>query len=263
MKKVLRYIVPCSLLIVFWLIRMFRTGTADGLFIRSAVSGALFLAAAVCVRVIPNRHAALAAGLAAGVAFCIVQPSAVFDTLPALLLCCWLRCYLEKEKGDYPAGWFELITDLIYLDLAAIVVRLVRYGYSLTDINFADIQMVPDVILMALILLLFAGLFAFNAGGAARTDVPAKDKRKKGGGRGSRGMVGVIPVFTAVRTFWGFCAVLLSASLLLYTDSRLIEETNTLARTGLRLMFLPWMILLFVIADAFLPRIDAVRRMSE
>ena len=259
MKKIIRYIVPCSLLIVFWMIPMLETVTADGIFIRSAVANALFLAAAVCSRALPNRHVALVSALLTGVIFCIVQPAAVFDVLPVLLLCCWLRCYLEKEKDNNVSGWFEVITDLIYLSLVATIVRLVRSGYSFMDISKADRQTVPDIALMILILLLFAGLFAFNAGGEALKVSSGKDKRKQGD-RASRGIAGLIPVFTTLRTFWGFCAILLAASILMYTDRSLIVESNVLARSGMRFLSFPWMILLFCIIDGLLPETVAFRK---
>ena len=254
MKAKLKNGVLCLVLIAFWLLPLlFGDRSTDAEYFKTAGAYLLYLAAALVCRFFPNLHAALIAALLMGGAVCVLSHSAIYNIVPVLLLCCWLRCYLEQENGETGTGKLELFTDMIYAVSVAVAVRLIRFGYSFTTFNATDIQAVPDLCLMALVLVLFVVLFLFGFGNKARRISAGKRSRKKTR-RADHGMVGVIPVYISFRTFWGFCALLLVLFLLQVTNSRLVEEAFLVARSGFRLLFFPWTVLLFLVLDVFLPK---------
>lgn len=256
-----KYLLMCPLLIVFWFFPLIgNVISPDADFFRSAAACLLFLAAVLLCRMLPNRHAALVSALTTGAALCVVWRAAVYDTLPALLLCCWLRCYREREKGNSVTVYFEVITDLIYAWLVAVVIRLIRSGYSFVGFVNAEADPFADFCLMALVFLFFVVLFLAEKKNKAISPNKEKGNRKKSG-RAERRIVGVIPVLISPRTFWGFSAILLAACLLQYTNSALVFEANLYFRTGFRLLFFPWMVLLFLILDACFPDVAAWKRL--
>ncbi len=262
MDKKKTYLILCPVLIVLWLFPLLYSGlSADAGFIRSAAACPLSLAALLLCRLLPNRHAALLCVPAVGAGICFLLPSAVYDVLPALLLCGWLRCWRENEKGNSVRAYLEVYTDLIYAYLAAAVIRLIRYGYSFIRIERADFQTVPDLCLMALVFLACAAAFIFRAGDKARSSAAVKGN-KKTERRAEKRIVGLIPVSVSLRTFWAFAALLLAVCLAQYTDSRLIAENNLFFRSGFRLLFFPWMALLFLVLDEFLPKSAFGKRFS-
>lgn len=251
MKEKLKSFILSFLLLFLWLIPLYSVGGSfDGNFIKSIVVYILFTIAAYLCYFLPNRHAALIIPGVLGVVICVLRPAAAFDTLSALLLCCWLRCYLEYKKGNTVTIYLELYTDLIYAYLVAALIRLIRRGYSFLEINNTDVQAVPDICLMVFVLLLFSVFFVFFKNDKAQL-VSAEKKRKKTR-RSEKKVVGIIPVFISLRTFWGLCVVILAVSLLQYLNSGMTEETFLFFRSGFRLLFLPWIVLLFFVFDAFL-----------
>lgn len=266
-NKKKKYIILCSVLIVFWLLPLlYGNFSVDAEYVKSLAACLLFLAAALLSLLLPNRHAALISASAVGAGLCALYPAAAYDVLPVVLLCCWLRCYLEYKKGNAVRVYFEVFTDLIYAYLAAVAVRLIRSGYTFIRIETADIQTIPDLCLMALVFLFFVALFFMGAGKTKHSANSIKGNRNKNEkqkkARGTEwGFIGLIPVRISLRTFWGFSVLLLAVCLLQYTDSKLIAENNLFFRTGFRLMFFPWMVLLFLVLDAFFPDAASWKRM--
>lgn len=262
MKKKLKTIALCAVLILLWLFPVIYGGRlSDTDFIKAAGSVLLFLAAAALSRLLPNRHAALIAALAIGAGSCALRPAAVFDTLPALLLCCWLRCYREQETGRAVRAYLEVLTDLVFACPVAAAVRLAGSGYRFARLEAADSETLPELALMAFVLLAFLVFFAVGWGNALPPAGAAKNKKKAKRGEG-RKVVGLIPVYVSARTFWGLCAVLLAACLAQYTNARLIPEATLVFSTRYRLLFLPWMTLLFLSLDAFYPGTALGKRFS-
>ena len=111
---------------------------------------------------------------------------------------------------------------------------------------------------MGILFLAAVVLFLTGAGNETANARPAKEKRKARSVE--RRMAGVIPVYTVPRTFWGFCVLLLAVSFLQYTNSRLMAESFLFYISGFRLLFLPWMVLLFLVLEMFLPRTAFGRR---
>lgn len=248
-KKI--YIILCPVLIVFWLFPLFYGGVnVEVGYIKIIVSYLLFLVAAVMACGLPNRHAALVSASVLGAGLCCLSPSAVYDTLPVLLLCCWLRCWVEHEKGNVGRIEPELFTDLIYVCLAAAVIRLISSGYSFIEINKPDMQTIPELCVMAFLLLFFMLLFILGPGSARQPFYHKGKEKKKIRDRSGKKYVGLIPTVISLRTFFGFCALLLSVCLLQYTNSALVFEANLYFRAGFRLLFFPWMVLLFLVLDA-------------
>ena len=260
MNKKRSYILLCPVLIVFWFFPVLFYGSfmLDPENVRSLAAGFVFLAAALLCRLLPNIWAAAISAAVLSVGLCLLQPSAVFDTLPVLLLCGWLRCYAENEKGNAATVLSELFTDLIYAYVAAAVIRLIRAGYTFIKIETADTHTFPDLCLMALVFLLFFVCFLLKTGNETPTAAHTKEKKKRGS-RAERKIVGLIPVTVSPRTFWGFAALLLAACLLQYTNCRLTAENILFLRSGFRLLFFPWMVLLFFALDAFSPRIPLLK----
>lgn len=245
-----KYLLLCPLLAVLWFFPLIGSVTsADVYLYQSAAACLLFLAAVLLCRLLPNRHAALVSALAVGVASCAVWSAAVFDNLPVLLLCGWLRCYREREKGNSVTVYFEVITDLIYAWLVAVVIRLIRSGYSFVGGGSTASDPFPELCLMALVFLLFVILFIVEKRNKAIPPERVKGKRNKADRKEKR-IVGVIPVVISLRTFWGLSTLLLAACLLQYTNSALVFESNLYFRTGFRLLFFPWMALLFFVLEA-------------
>ena len=178
MKEKLKKIVMYAGLVAIWLLPLLcGTLSFDVEFIKMAAAYLIFLAAAVLCRLLPNIHAALISAVVLGAGLCVLWRPAAYDIAPGLLLCCWLRCYMAYEKGNRGRVYFELFTDLIYAYLAAVVIRLIRSGYSFVEIRSTDTQSVPDLCLMALVFLLFSFLFlsehAFHLAGASEgKDLP-------------------------------------------------------------------------------------------
>ena len=172
MRKKRAYLVLCPVLFVLWVFPVLYGGFSwDDGFIRPASSYLLFIAAALLSRLPKSLHAALISASAVGAASCALYPAAVFDILPTLLLCLWLRCWEEHEKGNGGRVYFEVVTDLIYASLIAAVVRLIRSGYSFLKIQPADEQTLPELLLMAFVLLFFVFLFAVGAGNRASANL--------------------------------------------------------------------------------------------
>lgn len=267
MNKTKLYIILCPVLIVLWLFPLlYGNLPMNAESVRLLAAWLLSLAAALLCRLLPNRHAALLSASAAGAGLCALYPAAAYDVLSVVLLCCWLRCYLEYKKGNAVRVYFEVFTDLIYAYLAAVAVRLIRSGYTFIRIETADIQTIPDLCLMALVFLFFVALFFMGAGKTKHSANSIKGNRNKNEkqkkARGTEwGFIGLIPVRVSLRTFWGFSVLLLAVCLLQYTDSKLIAENNLFFRTGFRLMFFPWMVLLFLVLDAFFPDAASWKRM--
>ena len=251
MKEKLKITVPVLLLLALWLIPLYSGGlTWDADFIKTVAAYGLYTAATFLCGLLSNRHAALISALLLGAALCVLQPNAVYDILPPLLLCGWLRCYSEREKGNAVTVYFELFTDLLYACFGMSVIRLISYGYHFPDIKKSDLRTVPELCLMVFVLLLFAVLFIAGAGGKAESD---KEKQKKTR-RAQRGITGMLPVYISLRTFWGFCALYLAVCLAHYTSVMHMHEAFLFFRTGYRLLFLPWLVLLYFALAAFLPK---------
>lgn len=264
MSKKKKYMILCPVLVVLWLFPLlYGDLSMDAEYVKSLAACLLFLAGVLLSRLVPNRHAALLSATAVGAGLCVLWPSAAYDFLPALLLCGWLRCYLEYEKGNAVRVYFEVFTDLIYAYLAAVAVRLIRSGYAFVRIEKSDFQTVPDLCLMALVFLFFAAMFFMGAGKTERSayNIKGNKKEKQKKARGvEKGFAGLIPVRGSLRTFWGLCVLLLAACLLQYTDSKLIAENILFFRTGFRLMFFPWMVLLFLVLDTFFSDVASWKR---
>ncbi len=259
MRQKMRIIGYGLLLTVFWLIPLVsHSVTFDTDFVKIIVSYGLFAVAAYLCFLLPNRHAALIVAVMLGAGMCFVSSIAVYDILPALLLCCWLRCYSEREKGSSVSVYFELFTDLIYAYLVAAVVRLVRYGYIPADFRNMDIQSMADLCLSVVVLCVFLILFIGGYGKASPSSVDKKNRKSTT--RSGRRIVGVMPVYISLRTFWGFCVVLLAASLLQFVNGNLVTENSVFFRTGFRFLFFPWMMLLFFALDEILSRNTAIKR---
>ena len=256
-----KYLFLCPLLIIFWFFPLIGSVTSpDADFFRSSAAALLFLAAVLLCRLLPNRHAALVSALVVGAATCVVWRAAVYDMLPALLLCGWLRCYREREKGNTVTVYFEVVTDLIYAWLVAAVIRLIGNGYSFVGFENVAADPFADFCLMALVFLFFVVLFMVDKKNKAVPPNKEKGNRKKTG-RAEKRIVGVIPVVISLRTFWGLSALLLAVCLLQYTNSALAFESNLYFRTGFRLLFFPWMVLLFLILDTYFPDVAAWKRL--
>lgn len=267
MNKKKKYNIVCPVLIVFWLLPLlYGDLSVDAEYVKSLAACLLFLAAALLGWLLPNRHAALLSAAAVGAGLCVLYPAAVYDILPVVLLCGWLRSYREHEKGNAVRVYFEVFTDLMYAYLVAVVIRLIRSGYKFITIETADIQTIPDLSLMVLVFLFFVALLFWGTGKTAQLaynikgNKNRKEKSKKARGV-EKGFVGLIPVVVSQRTFWGFCALLLAACLMQYTDSKLIAENMQFFRSGFRLLFFPWMVLLFLVLDAFFPKVASWKRM--
>ena len=250
MNKKRKCILLCPLLIVFWLIPLFKTyQSIDAEYLKSAAACLLFLTAALICRLLPNCHAALISTCFLGVGLCVFFPTGVYDVAPTLLLCCWLRCYLESGYGRNVKVYYEVFTDLIYLYLVAAVVRLIRSGYSFLEIQSTDMQSIPDLCLMVLVLMYFTAFFFRKDKNVARQRTPQKKAKQRTPRRAGGNVVGLIPVVVSRRTFFGFCSLLLLASVLQYTNGNLIIETTLFLRSGFRLLFFPWMVLLYIVLD--------------
>ena len=261
MDRKKQYIILCPLLVIFWLFPLIGNAlTADAYFFRCAAVYLLFLVAALLCRLLPNRHAALISAPAVCAASCALLPSAVFSVLPVILLCCLLRCYREYEKGNTVTVYFESVTDLIYVYLVAAVIRLIRSGFSFVGISRKDDSAISDFCLMALVFVFFISVFIADKGQKPQKNGGSKGKKERSG-RAEKRMVGVIPVRISSRTFWGLTALVLAACLLQYTNSALVPESNLHFRSGFRLLFFPWMVLLFLALETFLPDADAWKRM--
>lgn len=258
MDRKKQYIILCPLLVVFWLFPLIGNAlTADAFFFRCAAVYLLFLIAALLCRLLPNRHAALISAPAVCAASCALLPSAVFSVFPVILLCCWLRCYREYAKGNTVTVYFEAVTDLIYVYLIAAAIRLIRSGFSFVGISKKDDSAISDYCLIALVFVFFIAVFIADKG---QKNAGPKDKKEKSG-RAEKRMVGVIPVRISSRTFWGFAAIVLAACMLQYANSALVPESNLYFRSGFRMLFFPWTVLLFLALEAFFPDADAWKRM--
>ena len=259
MNKKLKYIILGGGLLVFWIVPLvFVDPSLDSVVIKAVLSYLLFLAAVSFCHLLPNRHAALIVTVVLGIVICVLQPIAVFDIMPAMLLCCWLRCYLEYKNGNPVTVYLELFTDLLYVYLIAAVIRLTRHGYSLVQISVTCIQVIPDICLMMFVLLLFSVFFFFGTSSEEERNSPT-EKRKKNLRRAERKMVGTMPVLVSLRTFWAFCALCLATAFLQYINGNLIEESALVFRTGFRLLFLPWLVLLFISLAVFSPKLTQLK----
>ena len=261
MDRKRKYLILCPVLVVLWLFPLlYGGGETDAGFWRSAAAYLLFLPAALCCILLPNRLAALLSAAAVGAGLCVLQPSAVYDVLPVLLLCGWLRCLRDFRSGQSVRVYLEILTDLIYAWLVAAVVRLFRSGYAFIRIEKADDRTIPELCLTALVFLFFAVLFFTGFGDGARQSSAKKADRKKTK-REERGVVGLIPTPVTSRAFCGLCALLLAVCVLLYTNRGLLEENALFLRSGFRLLFFPWMVLLFLVLDSFFPSLSDWKRL--
>ena len=253
MRQKLKIVVYGLLLIICWLIPLVsHSVTFDADFIKIIVSyGLLILAAYLCF-LLENRHVSLILTILFGAGICVVSSAAAYGILPVLLLCCWLRCYLEREKGRSVSIFFQLFTNLIYAYLVAAAVRILRYGYALMRIENIDDQSRIDLCLMVMVLCVF---FVMFVGGYGKASPAYSGKRNREKNISSeRRIVGVIPVYISLRTFWGFCVILLAVSVLQFTNEYLGYEKYVFLFAGFRLLFLPWLILLLLSMNAFPPR---------
>ena len=263
MKQKLKIVVYGLLLTFFWLIPLvYHKVTFDAGFIKIIVSYGLLTFAAYLCFLLQNRHVALILTMMFGAGICLVSSIAAFDIIPVLLLCCWLRCYLEREKGYSVSGYLQLFTNLIYAYLVAVAVRIIRSGYALISLENMDDQSKTDLCLMTLVFCIFLVMFITGYGKVS----PASSGKGNGGKtiNSERRIVGVIPVYISLRTFWGFCAILLAVSLLQFTNNCLGHENYVFLFAGFRFLFLPWMILLLFSMNAFPPgnNINIIKRLN-
>ena len=248
MKKKKSYFILCPVLIFFWFFPLLYGGLSfDAEYVKALAAPLLYLIAAMLCRLLSNLHVAMISAMAVGVGLCVLNPWAGYDFLPVLLLCCWLRCYMEKEKGNDVRIYFELFTDLFYASLVFIVIRLIRNGYSFIKVEYADTQTVSEVCIMAVVFLFFFVLFFLVRKNNTHNTNRMKNKQKKAHGSEIE-FTGLIPVRPSMRTFCGFCVLLLVACFLQYTNSKLIHENILFMRTGFRVLFFPWMVMLFMLS---------------
>ena len=253
MKKKKQYCILCPVLVVLWLFPVFYGGfSGDMEYIKALVAYLLLLVAVLLCWCLPKYHAALLSAAAVGAGLCLLLPSAVYDILPVLLLCCWLRCWKEYKKGNTVSVYIEFFTDLIYASLVAGIIRLFRFGYSFLKIQRTDIHSISDLSLAALVFLSFIVLFIIGTESHIQPTNEKNENLKRARGAGRR-YFGIIPISVSLRSFWGFCVLLFLVSLLQATDSALIPETTLFFRSGFRLLLLPWMVLVFVVLNTVFP----------